>query len=82
MANNCCGEFVNKPYQISSFPPTLYIVLAVLLWSTGGLFIKNNTLDPFAVNAGRSLFAALTVAAFTYRKGLKLNAFTLLTSFL
>ncbi len=40
------------------------------------------TLDAFAVNAGRSLFAAITVAVFTYRKGLKLDKFTLLTSFL
>jgi drug/metabolite transporter (DMT)-like permease len=56
--------------------------LAVLLWSTGGLFIKGTTLDAFSVNAGRSLFAALTVAVFTFRKGLKLNGFTLLTSFL
>jgi drug/metabolite transporter (DMT)-like permease len=56
--------------------------LAVLLWSTGGLFIKATTLDAFAVNLGRSLFAAITVAIFTYRKGLKLDGFTLLTSFL
>jgi drug/metabolite transporter (DMT)-like permease len=56
--------------------------LAVLLWSTGGLFIKATTLDAFTVNLGRSLFAAITVAVFTYRKGLKLNGFTLLTSFL
>ena len=55
---------------------------AVLLWSTGGLFIKWTTLDAFTVNAGRSLFAALTVAAFTYHKGLKLGKFTVLTSFL
>ena len=73
---------MNKSNQISKFPPTLYIVLAVLLWSTGGLFIKANTLDAFSVNAGRSLFAALTVAVFTFRKGLKLDSFTLLTSFL
>lgn len=73
---------MNKSNQISNFPPTLYVVLAVLLWSTGGLFIKANTLDAFAVNAGRSLFAALTVAIFTFRKGLKLDKFTLLTSFL
>jgi drug/metabolite transporter (DMT)-like permease len=64
------------------FPPVAFIVAAVLLWSTGGLFIKANTLDAFAVNFGRSLFAAVTVAVFTYRQGLKLDAFTLLTSFL
>lgn len=64
------------------FPPIILVLFAVLLWSTGGLFIKANTLDAFAVNLGRSLFAAITVAVFTHRKGLKLDAFTLLTSFL
>jgi drug/metabolite transporter (DMT)-like permease len=72
---------MNKPNQISKFPPTLFILLAVLLWSTGGVFIKLTTLDAFAVNLGRSLFAAITVAVFTYKKGLKLDAFTLLISF-
>ena len=65
-----------------NFPPTALILLAVLLWSSGGLFIKMTTLDAFAVNAGRSFLAAITVAVFTYRRGLKLDAFTLLTSFL
>ena len=64
------------------FPPVAFVLLAVLLWSTGGLFIKWTTLDAFTVNAGRSLFAALTVAAFTYRKGLRLNKYTILTSIL
>ena len=62
--------------------PIILIVIAVLLWSTGGLFIKMTTLDAFAVNFGRSLFAAITVAIFTYKKGLKLDKFTLLSSFL
>jgi drug/metabolite transporter, DME family len=65
-----------------SFPPVAFVLAAVLLWSTGGLFIKYTTLDAFSVNLGRSLFAALTVAAFTFRRGLRLNAFTLLTSLL
>lgn len=58
------------------------MVLAVLLWSTGGLFIKLTALDAFTVNAGRSLFAAVTVAVFTYRKGLKLDALTISKSLL
>lgn len=62
--------------------PVIFVLFGVLLWSTGGLFIKMTTLDAFAVNAGRSLFAAITVALFTYKKGLKLDRFTLLTSFL
>src|SRR5688500_11454433 len=65
-----------------NIPPIALVLLAVLLWSTGGLFIKWTTLDAFAVNAGRSLFAAMTVVAFTYRKGLKFDSFTLLSSFL
>lgn len=64
------------------FPPTVYVLLAVLLWSTGGLFIKLTTLDSFSVNCGRSLFAAIVVAVFTYKKGLRLDAFTLFSSFL
>ncbi len=66
----------------SNFPPVAFVLVAVLLWSTGGLFIKYTTLDAFSVNLGRSLFAAVTVAVFTYRKGLKLNLFTLFTSLL
>ena len=60
----------------------LYVLLAVMLWSTGGVFIKATAVDAFTVNFGRSLFAAVTVAVFTYKKGLKLDKFTLLTSFL
>jgi len=73
---------MNKTEDSRVISPVIYVLLAVLLWSTGGLFIKLTTLDAFAVNAGRSLFAAITVAVFSYRKGLKLDAFTLLTSFL
>jgi drug/metabolite transporter (DMT)-like permease len=68
--------------QTSNFPPVAFVLVAVLLWSTGGLAIKYTTLDAFSVNLGRSLFAAITVAVFTFRKGLKLNLFTLLTSLL
>ncbi len=60
----------------------LLVLFAVLLWSTGGLFIKLTELDAFSVNFGRSLFAAIVVAAFTYKKGLKLDRYTLFASFL
>jgi drug/metabolite transporter (DMT)-like permease len=73
---------MNETENSPKISPVIYVVMAVLLWSTGGLLIKMTTLDAFAVNAGRSLFAAVTVAIFTYKKGLKLDAFTLLTSFL
>lgn len=64
------------------FPPIAFILIAVIIWSTGGLFIKLTSLDAFAVNCGRSLLAAITVSLFTYKKGLRLDRFTVLTSFL
>lgn len=73
---------MNAESNQPKFPPIILILFAVLLWSTGGLFIKMTTLDAFAVNAGRSFFAAITVAIFTFRTGLRLDRFTLLTSFL
>ena len=73
---------MNAANQTTKFPPVAYVLIAVLLWSTGGLAIKYTTLDAFTVNLGRSLFAAVTVAVFTFRKGLKPDLFTLFTSLL
>ncbi|REJ77752.1 MAG: EamA/RhaT family transporter [Acidobacteria bacterium] len=66
----------------SSFSPIWLVVFAVLLWSTGGLFIKFTSLDAVSVNFGRALFAAITVAVYTFRKGLGLNWFTIISSVL
>lgn len=63
-------------------PPTIFVLLAVLLWSSGGLLFKMTTVSAFEVNAGRCLLAAVTVGLLTYKKGLKLNGFTVLTSIL
>ena len=73
---------MNAENRTLNFPPVAFVLIAVLLWSTGGVFIKYTTLDAFSVNLGRSLFAALTVAVFTFRKGLKPDLFTLFTSLL
>lgn len=56
--------------------------MAALLWSTGGLFIKWTTLSAFELSLGRSLLAAITVAAFTRREGFGINGLTVLTSLL
>jgi drug/metabolite transporter (DMT)-like permease len=61
-------------------PPAAYVFLGVLLWSTGGLFIKLTSLDAYQVTFFRSLLAAITVAILTRKSGLKINAFGLLTS--
>ena len=60
--------------------PVVYVLIAVLLWSTGGLFIKLTTLDAYQVTFFRSLFAAITVLILTRKNGLKINAFGIFTS--
>lgn len=66
--------------QKLQFSPVLLVAAAVLLWSTGGLFIKLTTLDAYQVTFFRSLFAAFTVTLLTYRKGLKIDGFGLFSS--
>ena len=56
------------------------MVIAVLLWSTGGAFIKLTTIDAFQVTFFRSLLAGITVAIVTRKQGLRLNVFGILTS--
>jgi drug/metabolite transporter (DMT)-like permease len=66
--------------QNTLIPPVGYVIAAVLLWSTGGLFIKLTTLDPYQLTFFRSLLAAITVVLLTYKRGLRINAFGLLGS--
>ncbi|HQU93767.1 MAG TPA: DMT family transporter [Pyrinomonadaceae bacterium] len=64
----------------SNFPPVLLVVIAVFLWSTGGLFIKSTTIDAYQITFFRSLLAALTVLILTRKQGLKIDAFGILSS--
>jgi drug/metabolite transporter (DMT)-like permease len=61
-------------------PPALYVLAAVLLWSTGGLFIKMTSVTGYEANLGRCFFAAITIALLTKFKALKADGFTLLCS--
>jgi drug/metabolite transporter (DMT)-like permease len=65
---------MRKPPGLS---PVWLVVIAVLLWSTGGLFIKLTTLDAYQVTFFRSLLAAGTVLIATRRDGLRINLFGL-----
>ena len=71
---------MRTPERTDAFPPVVYVLIAVLLWSTGGLFIKLTTLDAFQVTFFRSLLAGITVLVLTRRQGLRINAFGILTS--
>ena len=71
---------MTSPREAGTFPPVFYVVIAVFIWSTGGLFIKLTTLDAYQVTFFRSLLACITVAILTRKHGLRINAFGVLTS--
>jgi drug/metabolite transporter, DME family len=64
----------------NGLPPAAFVVLGVLLWSTGGLFIKLTTLDAYQVTFFRSVLAALTVIVIKRREGLGISMFGLFSS--
>ncbi|MEJ7625051.1 MAG: DMT family transporter [Pyrinomonadaceae bacterium] len=59
----------------AAIKPIQLVIFAVLLWSTGGLFIKLTTLDAYQVTFFRSLLAGITVLIITYKDGLRINLF-------
>jgi drug/metabolite transporter (DMT)-like permease len=64
----------------ASIPPAAFVFFGVLLWSTGGLFIKLTSLDAYQVTFFRSFLAAATVAVLTRKSGFRINGFGLLCS--
>jgi drug/metabolite transporter (DMT)-like permease len=54
----------------------MFVFAAAFLWSTGGLFIKWNSLSGLELSAYRSFFALVTVALVTRREGFGLNRLT------
>lgn len=50
----------------------LFLLLAAVLWSTGGFFIKWVAWNPVAISGARSAIAALVIAAF-FRRNLKIT---------
>ena len=69
------------PEDKKPFPPDALVVIAVLLWSTGGMFIKLATnFDAYQVTFFRSLLAGLTVLIITRKNGLRINGFGVIAS--
>jgi drug/metabolite transporter (DMT)-like permease len=56
------------PEAKKPIPAVIYVVIAVLMWSTGGLFIKLTSLDAYQVTFFRSLLAGVTVLMFVVLK--------------
>ena len=57
----------------------LTVVVAALLWSTGGLFIKLVSLNSLQLSFLRSLFAGLVILIMFRKEALKFNKWSLLT---
>lgn len=68
--------------RYSKISPLYLVLVAAILWSTGGLFIKWTSLSGLELSFGRSLLAAITVAIFTRREGFGLNPITALAALL
>ncbi len=64
------------------YSPLLLVLVAAIIWSTGGLFIKATHLSGIAVSFGRSFFAVITIALYTRREGFGLNRVAALASLL
>lgn len=58
----------------------LLIVLAAVLWSTGGVLIKATSLDAFQTSMWRSLFASLAIAILARPKKIVTDSTTLVAS--
>ncbi len=65
---------------LSKISPVWLVVIAVSLWSSGGLLIKMTSVSGYEVNLGRCFFAAITIAILTKFEALKANKFTFLTA--
>jgi drug/metabolite transporter (DMT)-like permease len=58
----------------------LFLVLAAVLWSTAGVFVKALDWQPTSILAGRGLFASLVFLAYLRRLPTKLTRWTLLAA--
>lgn len=58
----------------------IFILIAAILWSTGGLFIKILPLDAFQISFARSVFAALILIILSGRSSFTINKLVLLNS--
>jgi drug/metabolite transporter, DME family len=65
---------------LSKISPVWLVVIAVTLWSSGGLLIKMTSVSGYEANLGRCFFAAITIAILTKFEALKANKFTFLAA--
>ncbi len=79
--NNFVNQNSNPQSKIrNSQTAVWFVVIAVILWSSGGLFIKMTSVSGYEVNLGRCFFAAITIALLTKFKALKADRFTIIAA--
>jgi drug/metabolite transporter (DMT)-like permease len=59
------------------FRSILFLIIAALLWSLGGLLIKSIKLNALAIAGGRSFIAALVMLAVIRKPNMKFNRYKL-----
>jgi drug/metabolite transporter, DME family len=65
---------------LAKISPVWLVVIAVTLWSSGGLLIKMTSVSGYEANLGRCFFAAITILILTKFEALKANKFTFLAA--
>jgi len=67
------GETGTAAAGAGGISPIWFVLIAVLLWGTGGVFIKLSTLSDAELSGARAMFAAATVMLLTRHEGFRLN---------
>jgi len=58
----------------------LFVILAAILWSTGGLMIKTISWGPLAILGGRSIFSSIVLLIYIHRIPKKFTRWSILAS--
>lgn len=74
-------NFIAAKLKDDRFRSVLFLVLAALLWSMGGLLIKLVNLNAVAIAGGRSFFAALLMLAIIRKPNMKFNKYKVCGAF-
>lgn len=71
-----CRHLLEKSYHKKGI---IAVIVAALLWSTGGLFIKLITLNSLQLSFFRSLFAGIVILALFRKDAIKFNKWSIMT---
>jgi drug/metabolite transporter (DMT)-like permease len=70
-------DFIMTKLKNDRFRSVLFLIIAALLWSSGGLLVKMVNLNSLAIAGGRSFISALLMLAVIRKPSLKFNIYKL-----